>query len=301
MRDLLELAGLVIIPSATAVVAALGIRFLAPSSAARFQWGAAIALGFLAGCLIFPDRLPLRPERHWHWLPYVGVFAALIAGFSAKLATPQRLLLYALLAGIAAWPLVPNYADLKPAKIVLVPLLAGYFVAIAGLLSQLPDRLRGKPLIGVLRLAALATAVMVISEISMRIGMLSLRIPFALLCCAAPGWLLKPLAKEEVGSAVLGLIPVYAVLVGGSAFVGAVELPSPKWLLLLGPATPLLLWLFAWGPLARLQGKTAIAVQIGLIALIPIILLVWWNWPGEPAEEWSYVIESFHDSISVTA
>jgi hypothetical protein len=300
MRDVLELAGLLIIPAATALVVVLAIRKLAPSSGARFQWGLAIAIGFLAGSLIFPDRLPLRPERHWHWLPYVGLVAAIIGGMSANLGTAPRLLLYALLGGIAAWPLVPNYADLKPAKLVLVPLLAGYLAAIAGLLSLLPERLRGRPLIGLMRLAALSTSVMVISEISARIGLLSLRIPAAMLCCALPAWLLKPGAKGDAEIAVLGLIPVYVVLVGGSAFVGAIELPSPKWLLLLGPATPLLLWFFAWGPLSQLKGKAASSVQIILVVLIPIVLLVWWNWSREPAEEWSYVIESFHDSKSFT-
>lgn len=285
MREILELAALLIIPAATALVAALAIRYFAPDSVVRFQWGAAIAIGFLAGCWIFPDRLPLQPDKHWHWLPYVGLLAAFMGGVCAGWRTPQRLMLYVLLGGIAAWQLMPNYADLKPAKIVLTPLLASYFVAIAGLLSMLPERLRGRSLIVYLALAGVLSSALVVSESSMRIGLLALRIPAALACCALVSWFLKPAAKQDAQLAVLGMLPVYAVLAGGSAFVGAVELP--KWLLLIGPATPLLLWLFAWGPLARLQGKTAIGAKIGLVALIPIILLVWWNWQAKPLDEWS--------------
>ena len=285
MREILELASLLIIPAATAGAVAMVIRYLHSRSAAPFQWGLAIAASFLAGCLIFPDRLPLVPDKHWHWLPYVGLIAAFLGGLSAGSRLSNRLILYVLIGGIAAWPLLPNYADLKPAKIVLAPLLAGYFVVIAGLLSMLPERLRGRSLMGYLTLAGVLTSALIVSESSMRIGLLSLRIPAAMACCAVLSWLLKPALKADAEIAVLGMIPVYAILAGGSAFVGAVELP--KWLLL---------WLFAWGPLARLQGKTAIAAQMAVIVLIPIILLAWWNWPGEAADEWSYVIEA----LSVT-
>jgi hypothetical protein len=83
------------------------------------------------------------------------------------------------------------------------------------------------------------------------------------------------------------LIPVYVVLCGGSAFVAAIEPIPTKYLLLLAPAAPLLLWLFAWGPLAKLKGPAAIVAQCIVVMIIPACLLASSLLQAEPVAEWS--------------
>jgi hypothetical protein len=285
MKELLELVGLVLETSVTALaVAVLLLKYLPPATA-RYAFTAATAVGFLVGSLTFPDRMPLVPERHWHWLPYLGLLAVWLGSVPERLPWWLRWLGYACLAAIAGGQLVPGYADLKPAWYVLTPLLAVYLFAIICLLSLLPERLRGRLFIGLLACTAAATSVLVTSEISLRVGLFSLRIPVAIATCFIVSWLFHFPAEVKLQSAVLALIPVAVVLVGGTAFVGAIALKEPRWVLLLAPLAPLMLWLFAWGPLARLQGVSAVVAQIAAVASVPLAIFLWIFLTAEP-DEW---------------
>jgi hypothetical protein len=71
------------------------------------------------------------------------------------------------------------------------------------------------------------------------------------------------------------MIPVYAVLAGGSAFVGTIEPSPPLPIILVAPAAPLVLWLFAVGPLARLKGAAATVAQFTAI-LLPLLIIIAW-------------------------
>jgi hypothetical protein len=68
--------------------------------------------------------------------------------------------------------------------------------------------------------------------------------------------------------AVRGLSLTYAAIVGGWSFVGCVDPPQPLWSLMLAPAAPLALWCCAGGPLSRLRGATAVAVQTAVILAV---------------------------------
>jgi hypothetical protein len=86
--------------------------------------------------------------------------------------------------------------------------------------------------------------------------------------------------------AIRGLIPVFVLLVGGMAFAGAIE-PSPKiYAMFLAPAAPLMLWLFAAGPLARLQGWKAIAAQTAAVIAVLAVALVLVVFGDRGSDEW---------------
>jgi len=284
MNDALQLAGLLLIPAVTAAVVALALRRWLPGHAARYALPIAIAVGFCAGCFLFPDRLPLVPERHWQWLPYLAVVAAVIGGLSAadSLRWYDGLFLYLVAGIIAAWLLVPHYPDLKQARPWSILFVTVYLAGLSGLLALLPERLRDRLFFVLLTLSAFATAVLVTSEISLRIGTLALRGPIAMLGCQLlPRAFMKNAGPREI----LALIPLFALLAGGSAFAGAIELPEPRWLLLVAPAAPLMLWLFAGGPLARLPGKTAITAQLAAVLIVPLALVLW-LWLQSKPDEW---------------
>jgi hypothetical protein len=275
MDDLLQLGGLILIPAVTAIAMAVLLLKYLPPAAARYAFAAATAVGFLVGSFTYPDRLPLVPERHWHWLPYLGLLAVWLGSVPERLPWWLRRLGYAGIAAIAGALLVPGYADLKPAWYVLTPLLAVYFFALICLLTLLPAQLRGRLFIGLLALTAAATSVLVTSEVSLRMGLFSLRIPVAIASCWLVSWWFRFPKLSMLHAAVLALIPVFVILVGGMAFGATISLTEPRWLLLLAPAAPLMLWLFAWGPLAKLQGVSAVIAQIAAVASVPIAIVLW--------------------------
>jgi hypothetical protein len=260
----------------------------------RYALVVPISFGFLAAYLLHPDRLPVVPDRHWQWLAYLALGAAVISGALAaeRISWWERVLATAVLMFVATWQLVPTWETLQPGRHLMIPLLAAYFIAIGTLLSLLPARLRSRTFLFALAGVMLATSGYVAIEVSLKIG--SSLFPAA----AAFGgvWLASFIdlsrAKESLPMAIIGLLPVYALLAGGGAFVGAIELPEPRWLLLVIPAAPLMLWLFTFGPLAKLTGTTAAVAQVVAVALIPIAILAWTLLKSEPADEWSGQLEA---------
>ena len=53
-------------------------------------------------------------------------------------------------------------------------------------------------------------------------------------------------------------------------------------IILVAPAAPLALWLFAWGPLVRLKGPAAIAAQCLAVALPLLTAIAWMMLGGQP-------------------
>jgi len=81
------------------------------------------------------------------------------------------------------------------------------------------------------------------------------------------------LAGDKIGAA--GLLPAFAVSIGGSALVAGIEPKPPLWGLFTLPAAPLALWVCAAGPLARLRGAWS-AVAAVLVVLVPIAIAAAW-------------------------
>jgi hypothetical protein len=269
-----------VIPMLTAAAAAwVARRGLPPAIAQRYWLGLALAVGFVIGYWLLPDRPPLVPVKHWHWLPYLA--AMTLAGGLTSAGDASwiaRLLVYVAVALVAAWKLVPHWEDLQPPWHYTVSLLAGYFLLLTAFLVALPDRLLGRLFVGLLCASAGVTALLITIGFSVKYGQVAAIAAAGLAGCCLMAFL--PIPKRSVSegtvvtlpTAIRGLIPVFTILVGGLAFVGAIE-PTPKTMpiFLVAPATTLMLWLFAAGPLSRLQGPSAAAAQTAAV-LLPLII-----------------------------
>src|SRR5262245_43351321 len=112
MRDLLVYVGLGIVAPAT-VAAALAWLFrsgLRAGPAERYVLATALAMGFFAGYAALPGIGQLAPSSRWHWLPYLGLMAAVVAALHAEVRRLQvaRWSLLAIAAILSAWKLVPG-------------------------------------------------------------------------------------------------------------------------------------------------------------------------------------------------
>jgi hypothetical protein len=227
-----------------------------------------VGIAFFIAYTLIPDayNASMAPTKYWHWLPYLAGVAMLTGALSLAhgLVILERWMLYLLLGALAAWLLVPTWRDLEPPRTTYVPLLAGYFVLLAVLIDPLPARFSPRIVDSSMCLAAACTAVAVWAAISETYGRVG--------AVAAPAWAGACLANWFVRSSTSSraAAPLYAVLVGGIAFVGFVYPPEKaEWVLLVIPALPLALWITTFGPLARLSGRRAAAVQIASV-LIPL-------------------------------
>ena len=263
-------------PAAMALAAAWLLRVSGPVGLARrFGLPLGLAAGFFVGYLILPDdRAAIVPVRHWHWLPWVGA-AAVLGAVSPEGVTPSRFgaverwLVFAALALFAAWNLVPLWPHLTPPRLYSVPLVAAYhFLLMAGL-SQLPDRLLGRLSLALLLASAIASALLITIAVSMRMGNVG-----AIAAAATAGSMMATVVGSHTPLSTRSLIPAFALLVGGTAYVGAIEV-TPRPLVLLPPVVPLVLWLFAAGPLSRLSPRWSAAMQITLVLMILFCVIAW--------------------------
>jgi len=227
------------------------------------------------------DWAPLMPEKHWQWLPYLGA-AAVLGGLTQATGVSwvERLLAYGMLALVAAWQLVPLWPELQPPRPYTIPLLAGYFFLLTALLAALPDRLLGALFVGLLIASAGAVALTIALGVSFQYAQVAAIAAAGLAGCFGASFFTPNRAVT-----IRGLIAVFVVLVGGVAFVGAIEPTTPMPIFLIPPAAPLMLLLFVVGPLARLQGIAAgmaqtIAVLVPLIIVLVIVAL------GRGEDEW---------------
>jgi len=289
-----------VIPTITAaLVAAPLLRFLPQSVAGRCSLAIAAAVAFFVGYALLPDWAPLVPARHWHWLPHLAVTGAVIGCLSVLVPLPAwgKYLLYLLLGLIGASQLVPTWDNLQPGRTVLIPLLAAYIALISLLLVLLPARLRGRLFVFLLAATAANTAAIVGAEAALKIGQTAFVLAPALFGC----WLAillahrngpkeSPLNEEMLGLATAALIPLYTLLTGGSAFVGAMETTEPAYILLLIPAAPVLLWPFAFRPLDRLAGVPAAIANTLTVAIVPLAVIAWILMSSEP-DEWGQLPE----------
>jgi hypothetical protein len=274
------------IAAPAAVAAVLGVillRLMPARLAERLALPVALAAGFCAGYWLLGEWGSLVPKRHREWLPWLAILAALAGrnttATAAKAGRSSALSfgMFAALALVAAWLLVPTWDTLWPPRRFAVPLLAVYFLILMIALTALPERLLGRLFAFLLTAAAITVAPqIVIGAHSARIGLVALAAASALGGCSIAACLPRrgENSSESQASASRSLIPAFAVLIGGLAFLGAIEPQEPLPLLLLAPAAPAALWLFAAGPLARIQGWPAILLQAAAVAVVLAIALV---------------------------
>lgn len=271
----------------------------------RFGLSVALAAGFCVGYFLQPDA-ELIPERHWHWLPYLGLAATFVGRSNAP--SYFTWLAWAALALASASLLVPTWTKLWPPRAINIPLLAVYLLMLMSLLAALPERLHGRTFAGLLTITATSVALLVTIGVTVKIGLVGLAAAAALAGCWAFTLLPAPASLNpgpqaglgrRVGAAAKrgnspvetpsagiarGLIPGFAVLIGGLAYIGTITPTTPLPIILLAPLTPLALWLFAAGPLAKLHGWKSAAVQAAVI--VPLVLMLAWVALRDSHEEW---------------
>jgi hypothetical protein len=152
------------------------------------------------------------------------------------------------------------------------------------LLTALPDHLSGRLQLGLLTAAAATLAVLIGIDVSARMGQVAVIAAAAMAGCWIASWRLP---SANVPAAVRSFAPFFAVLIGGLAFVGAIEVQPLRPVMFVAPTAPLLLWLFASGPLARLKGWPSAAAQTIVVALPAVVALGWVVWQAINVEsEW---------------
>jgi hypothetical protein len=267
------------IAAPAAVAAVLGVillRALPPRLAERLALPIALAAGFCAGYWLLGEWTALVPQKHRQWLPWLAILAGTAGRSTAS--SYVSWVSWAVLAALGAWVLVPTWETLWPPRLVAIPLLAGYILLLIGLLATLPDRLLGRLFGFLLTAAAVTVGLQIAIGVSAKIGLVALAAAAALGGCAVSACLPRRETKTGESSrdaASRSVIPIFAVLIGGLAFVGTIEPQEPLPIILLAPAAPLALWLFAAGPLAKMEGWKAIAGQsVAVLLLLGIALAV---------------------------
>lgn len=267
MYLLFEIFWNMVLPAVVAVVVGWAAdRLLSEEISARYRGAAAVALGGAAGYLVLPLDVPVWPDQYWQWLSYLGVVAMGVGAIAQVpgVAPLERRLLYLLLGAIAAGLIVPTWSDLEPHRSAYVLGLTGYVLALCVLLEPLTTRFTDRFVAAQLGLAAWATVIAVAVFVSMKFGQVGTTTAAALLGYWGLDWI-----QAREGS-VRGLIAVYAVTVGGLAFVGYINpLPTLPAMLLL-PVAPLALWICRLAPLRRLSVITAGAV--GTLAVLAALI-----------------------------
>ncbi len=105
--------GLLVPAAVSATLLGLSRGLLHAPAARRYEAAVAVVSGFVVACLLWP-WLPAWPTNHWHWLPQLALLAAVWGPVAqaAGVARWERLLLYAVLAALAASLLVPTWDQL---------------------------------------------------------------------------------------------------------------------------------------------------------------------------------------------
>ncbi len=276
---MLEIVGMSgVIPALAAGVTLWLSRWILPSDLhARhgLTWGAGV--GLLVGYGLLPAWAPWQPTTYWHWLPYLGLaaawFGSLIGARGVHVA--ERWLVVILLGGLSAWFLVPTWAQLQPTRIWHVTILAAYLVALVTCLTPISRQLTADRWLAYLGTSAFFLAVTTAIAVSLRFGQVTTILAASLFGLAAIVRL-DPSLKQKIFPQTL--LPWYAVLVGGMAYVAYVN-PSPRLPgFILMPLAPMALYLCHKGPLASKipgTGWARFMAESGLV-LIPLIVAAAW-------------------------
>jgi hypothetical protein len=255
----------VVVPAAISLALYYAARRWLPDELGQ-RYGAAVAFA-VAYCVAFVllhSWAYWIPQRHWHWTFYLAAGAAAIGPIcaSAGLRWFERGVLVLAACSISAWLLVPNYRDLQSVRHILALCLGAYLVVLWALLEPLAGRLSARVFLASLTVSALCVGVLIAAAVSVTYGKTACIAAGGMAGCAAAALL------PSKSTAVVGLSLSYAVIVGGWGFIGYVEPRTPLVGLLIAPAAPLALWCCVWGPLGRLRGLAAVAVQAAAVAVV---------------------------------
>jgi len=116
MEFFFELIGYGLIsPAVSSAIVVVLLRLLLPAPMRRDLIVVALVAGFFVSWLLFPWA-PMRPQSHWHWLPYLGLLAGVVGCLGQFSGLWLRCTIYLVLSVVTAWLLVPMWQDLQPVR-----------------------------------------------------------------------------------------------------------------------------------------------------------------------------------------
>jgi hypothetical protein len=259
-----EIATVLLVTGAVSLVAGYLLQRLLPADFSQRQAvPIAVGIAWLVGCWLIEPQVR-QPARHWHWLPWLGAVAAVLApiGLASGVRLAERWTLNALVALAASWFLVPTWAHLEPPRAVYAAVFAAGVFLLTGLLELLSRRTSAAWITLAMTLAAACGAGFMADSVSLRFAQLG-SVAAATL---AGAWVIA--LRNPAPSPVRGLPLGYAVIVGGLMLIGWVEnRTAPRISFLLVPLAPLALAFCSVPPLARLRGASAIVARVVAIGV----------------------------------
>lgn len=192
-----------------------------------------VLLALLLSSFLLLGKNIHNPERHWHWLPAIGLFAAIFGsiGFRQNSAIWQRFACAVVVGGLTGWLLVPTWKDLAEQRWLLISGLAVATTALILLTDWLGRSLRPLFVLFCFGIAAFAGAAWIGAGFSLTnarwLLILGSTTAGIMLAAMLPIWL----PRLDAGP----LLPLLCSWLLGSLFIGAIEPNPPRYdILLLG-------------------------------------------------------------------
>jgi hypothetical protein len=255
-----------VIPALAAFVLFVLISWLWPSEVARrYRCGVAFALAAFIGFVLLPSTNTLAPDQFYEWILYLAILAAFLSGLirAEGVTRGERWTAVYVFAPIAAWMIVPQWPELFPAWRIQWAGMALAIMLLTALLHPLPQLLPGSAFPWWLMLAAATISILIFGETFIMLT--------ALPAGALAGCGIAALCVREPPDWRSLVLP-YALVISGFAYTGAVYPSEPRWPMLLVPVAPLTLWICRVGPLSRLTGVRAVAVQAACV-IVPLAIM----------------------------
>jgi hypothetical protein len=218
-----------------------------------------VAISFVVGYALLPREFAgFVPDamQPWKWLPYAGLWAAFISSVLPPISKAGKFVIVAA-APIPAYCFTPGWPvwGYEPRSVIWLSL--AYLLLIGLSLQTLPKRILGSRYLGLFAAATLILTVVIGGLVSLRLAQLAAIAASALLGAFLATITSRRSSEEASGESVLA---VYAVLVGGIAWIACVEPDPPQPGLLAIPLLPAAMWIAvvpaAYAGINRRRGKS---------------------------------------------
>jgi hypothetical protein len=258
-----------VIPALAAFVLFLLISWLWPSDVARrYRCGVAFALGAFISFVLLPSTQTLAPGQFYDWILYLGILAAFLSGLTRAegVTRGERWTVVYVFAPVAAWIIVPQEFQPVPTWPIQFAGISLAIMLLTAIVNPLPQLLPGRAFPWWIMLVMATVSLLLFDQQGETFGRMAALPAGAFAGCGVAALF----ARQPVDwrSIVLPFV-VFAV---GYANLGAVYPTEPNWWFLLIPFVPLTLWICSVGPLSRLTGVRAFAVQ-AVCVIVPLIAI----------------------------
>jgi hypothetical protein len=200
---------------------------------------ALVLLALLVSGFLLLGKYIHNPERHWHWLPAIGLFAAIAGGIGFRQGSAfwQRLICALAVGSLTGWLLVPTWKDLAEQRWLLISGLAVATTALILFSDWLGRSLRPLFVLFCFGIAAFLGAAWIGAGFSLTnarwLLILGSSIAGVMLAAMLPMWLPR--------FSTASLLPLLCSWLLGGLFIGAIEPNPPRFEMLLLALLPLAL------------------------------------------------------------